>query len=1283
MKKLLLTLLSFFSMVTIAQAQCSYTLTLEDSFGDGWQGGTVDVWISGTTTTYGSTFTSGNTETHTINASIGDSVAFIWNGGDFYPSECSFKVEDSGGSLLHQSGNGLAMTVGDVEFGTSCAAAGCDWQLTLLDSFGDGWQGGTVDLYVNGTTTTYGSAFTFGPASVITVPVIDGDSIAVIWNGGDFYPSECSYELSDNNGAVVHTSGDGLSMTVGAVDFGTTATCGTSTGPNPCLVTTFPFTEDFDAWSGTVPTCWAGIKTSTSGGGWTWDANGTGSSGTGPLSANSGSYYVYLEGTGLSTTTTSYIDLPPFDLTSVTNPQLRFYYHMHGSNMGTLSVEVSTDNKMTWNSVYSISGQQQALQNDDYSLDSANLSGYGTSETWIRFVGGGHSGFRTDMAIDDIYVGDGPLCPGSGGVAITNVSGNSATVSWTSSATDHKIEYGLAGFTQGTGSFVSPATSPATLTGLQGSSTYDVYIQDSCSATSVVWVGPYQFTTLQAVMTLPYVEGFESGTGDYLVSGSNSSWEHGAPLGTIIPSAASGSKAWVTNLDGAYNNSENSTLTTPYFDNTTGTFDVVYEFQMALATENNFDETWVEYSFNDTLWTKLLAGDLSENWYNDLGNQWWEGDADPSWKKRLAIIPNSAGETVHIRHQFSSDGSVTREGIGLDDVEAYEIPCDFPVQNLAVSNVTASSFDVHWTSNSTSWEIETGPIGYAQATGVGTITAVTNDTASITINACDSVDLYVRAVCSTNNGPWVGPITVGALCEYDIKMNQLYVDVNTCGDSATSVYAVVENKGMFDATGFPVNTDVTGGLTATLSATYSDTLSVGESDSIMIGTFNSYNGAVGVNIVGYSVLANDQYGTNDSISIMNVGYIGPVPLVAANDTICTTDAFGVLYAEPIAGLRYGWYANPMDTIPAHIGDSLIVNNPGPLTWYLGYEDPLAYTETTFGSNNGGSYGNAFSVLPNTTLSINGFDVNTGAAAGTNVSVYIEYLLDTVTTANNAATAGWIVHDTVIAVAAGNNSPTYVPLSVPLTLPANQVSGLRIGSSSGLRYTNGVFGTSAGDPWITDSKMTIYQGWGLTGSFNPRNWNGRIYYDAGGACSDSMVPVSVEYYSDTAQADFTFTIGADGYTVFFDATNSVGDVFTWDFGDGTTGSGDTITHVFADSVDVYAICLFVNDTVCMTSDLYCDGLVTTIGIEEGVLSQSIDVYPNPSSGNFNVKFTTNVISEYNIEIIDITGRTISTKVGTTNLGENKVLFDTDLSDGVYILRVNVEGDISNSRLVIRS
>ena len=1075
-------------------------------------------------------------------------------------------------------------------------------------------------------------------------------------------------------------------------DFKITAYCTIGTSPasgnisvtTSCAANQVSWSEGFESWgtsgSAVIPACWSGIKTSTSGFGWTIDQGGTGSSGTGPSSGNSGDWYLYLETSGGSLGSQSFAELPPLDLSSVSSPILRFYYHMYGATMGTLSVEVSTNGGLNWSLVETIIGQQTSSSSDSYSLKDVSLANYISPSTLIRFVGERGSSYTGDMAIDDIYVGD---CPPATNVAISS-TGNSTTVSWTSSSSNNKIEYGLSGFGQGTGTMISPATSPAIITGLLGSTTYDLYIQDSCSATSVTWSGPHTFTTPQSLVSLPYAEGFESSSGDWLVNGSGpASWEHGAPIGTVISSASQGSKAWVTNLDGTYNNNEFSNVTTPYFDNSNGTFDVVYEFDMALATENNYDETWVEYSFNDTVWTKLLAGNSSLAWYNDIGNQWWEGDTDPSWTLRRAVIPNSAGEIVHVRHVFSSDGSVQREGIGIDEVAAYEIPCEFPVMNLTVDSVTSNAVSLSWTSNATAWEIETGPIGFGQATGVGTITAYTSDSVTININPCDSIDIYVRATCGATNGDWVGPLTVGALCEYDIKLNQLFVDVNTCGDSATAVYAVVENKGMFDATGFPVNTDVTGGFTATLSATYSDTLSVGETDSIMVGTFNTYAGAVGVNIIGYSQLSNDQYPTNDSIAINNVGYIGPNPLVQANDTICLTDAFGVLYAEPIEGLRYGWYASTTDTVPTHIGDSLIVSNPGQLTWYLRHEAPLGFTETTFASNNGGGYGNAFSIMPHSSLSINALDIHATSAAGNSIDVYVEYILDTVTTLNNAtAGGGWMVHDTITVISNGFGTPTNVPFATPLNLPANQISGLRIGATGGLRYTNGTFGTT-GTPWIVDSKMTVYAGWGLTGSFNPRNWNGRIYYDAGDACSDSMVPVSVEIYADTAQADFNFTIGADGYSVFFDASNSVGNVFTWDFGDGTTGSGDTITHVFADSVDVYAICLFVDDTVCMTSDMYCDGLVTTVGIEEGILSSNIELFPNPTTGNFSVVFNTPVESIYTIEVVDSRGRKISSMSGISSYGDNTISFDTELANGVYLVRTILDDDVAVSRLVVRN
>ena len=68
------------------------------------------------------------------------------------------------------------------------------------------------------------------------------------------------------------------------------------------------------------------------------------------------------------------------------------------------------------------------------------------------------------------------------------------------------------------------------------------------------------------VNTYPYLEGFESTDGYWYAKGTNSSWQWGHPNKTLINKAANGLKAWVTSLDGNYNDNEQSYLYSPCFD---------------------------------------------------------------------------------------------------------------------------------------------------------------------------------------------------------------------------------------------------------------------------------------------------------------------------------------------------------------------------------------------------------------------------------------------------------------------------------------------------------------------------------------------------------------------------------------------------------------------------------------------------------------------------------------------------------------------------------------------
>lgn len=92
-------------------------------------------------------------------------------------------------------------------------------------------------------------------------------------------------------------------------------------------------------------------------------------------------------------------------------------------------------------------------------------------------------------------------CANPANVVVTPSSGSShaINVNWTAvgNPTYWRIQYGLAGFTPGTGAIVSSTDTFKHIAGLQAGTTYDVYIIASCfTDAGAVWAGPYTVTTL-------------------------------------------------------------------------------------------------------------------------------------------------------------------------------------------------------------------------------------------------------------------------------------------------------------------------------------------------------------------------------------------------------------------------------------------------------------------------------------------------------------------------------------------------------------------------------------------------------------------------------------------------------------------------------------------------------------------------------------------------------------------------------------------------------------------
>ena len=78
------------------------------------------------------------------------------------------------------------------------------------------------------------------------------------------------------------------------------------------------------------------------------------------------------------------------------NYQLDFAYHMYGSTMGSLSVDVWQDT--AWVEAWTLAGDQ----GNQWNFASVNLAMYSGDSTFIRFRGLTGSNYYSDMAIDAV-----------------------------------------------------------------------------------------------------------------------------------------------------------------------------------------------------------------------------------------------------------------------------------------------------------------------------------------------------------------------------------------------------------------------------------------------------------------------------------------------------------------------------------------------------------------------------------------------------------------------------------------------------------------------------------------------------------------------------------------------------------------------------------------------------------------------------------------------------------------------------------------------------------------
>jgi hypothetical protein len=185
----------------------------------------------------------------------------------------------------------------------------------------------------------------------------------------------------------------------------------------------------------------------------------------------------------------------------------------------------------------------------------------------------------------------------------------------------------------------------------------------------------FNFRNSPVITSYPYLENFENGEGGFFTGGQLSSWQYGTPAAASINKAASGTKAWKTNLTGRHNNLEKSYLYSPCYDISALSYPML-SFSMAQDLENCgtilCDGAYMEYSFDGAQWTKLGDAGSGFNWY-DSTFVIWNTIGFTRWHVATTSLPTPPiGSTLHLRFVLFADPAVTFEGLAIDDIHIYD-----------------------------------------------------------------------------------------------------------------------------------------------------------------------------------------------------------------------------------------------------------------------------------------------------------------------------------------------------------------------------------------------------------------------------------------------------------------------------------------------------------------------------------------------------------------------------------------------------------------------------------
>ncbi len=463
-------------------------------------------------------------------------------------------------------------------------------------------------------------------------------------------------------------------------------------------------------------------------------------------------------------------------------------------NWGTLILEHTTDGGGSW--------IQDTLIDQNNHSPSGTCVTVSTVTTGVEVPNGSTVQWRIagtrlagdwDVYIDNFSIVEVVSCAQPTALTASNITPTSVDLGWTDNtgggASQWDIEIGLAGFTPSGTPQYSGVTNPYNVSPLTPGTSYEYYVRADCGGGDLSgWSGPFAFSTPQIPVTVfPYMQDWETGQGNWQTA--NGGQENQWHVGTATNNG--GTQAlYVSNDNGA----------THFYDNSiTSVSHAFRDFQVAPGNpfiQLSFDwlgegeaGAWDKMrvyvaptTFTPAAGTTITAAGVAPTGIIQLGGNF---DSQSTYTtETFTLDPSYSGTDFRIIFEWSNDGLFgSTIPAAVDNVNMQVASCA-PITNLTASNITTTDADIDWTETGSeiSWNIQYGPAGFGIGTGTTWGVSVASDTTFDNLTQNTDYDVYVQAVCGTNDTSiWVGPLnfTTDAVCPAPTAFQTTYIAEDT------------------------------------------------------------------------------------------------------------------------------------------------------------------------------------------------------------------------------------------------------------------------------------------------------------------------------------------------------------------------------------------------------------------------------------------------------------------------------------------------------------------------